>query len=182
MTVQRNEPDSVERKRGSHLKVPRNVGRTRTNDLSPTGIQFAHVNATAHEASANTRSLSDGPRPSQHQTTASTLTLSLPPELSPNRSSKPQRLSSGAMDHPTSYRSESSTHHSQMPDDRNVYLSVCLLRICKSLLSDHKPSQHQGCPIQTLFEQYHPSAASTVYEELGSGLQAPCGVATVPTR
>ena len=119
MTIQRNELDSVERKRGSHLKIPRNVGRTRTNDLSPTGIQFAHVNATVYEASANTWSLSDGPRPGQHQTTASTLTLSLPPGLSPNRSSKPQRLSSGAMDHPTSYRSENSTHHSQMSDDRN---------------------------------------------------------------
>ena len=82
MTAQRNEPDSVERKRGSHLKIPRNVGRTRTNDLSPTGIQFAHVNATVYEASANTWSLSDGPRPGQRQTAASTLTLSLPPGLS----------------------------------------------------------------------------------------------------
>ena len=119
MTTQRNEPDSVEKKRGSHLKIPRNVGRTRTSDLSPTGIQFAHVNATVYEASANTWSLSDGPPSDQRQTAASTLTLSLPPGLSPNRSSKPQRLSSGAMDHPTSYRSESSTHHSQMSDDRN---------------------------------------------------------------
>ena len=82
MTTQRNEPDSVEKKRGSHLKIPRNVGRTRTSDLSPTGIQFAHVNATVYEASANTWSLSDGPRPGQRQTAASTLTLSLPPGLS----------------------------------------------------------------------------------------------------
>ena len=31
MTTQRNEPDSLERKRGSHLKIPQNVGRARTN-------------------------------------------------------------------------------------------------------------------------------------------------------
>ena len=31
MTIQRNEPDSVEKERGSHLKIPRSVGRTRTN-------------------------------------------------------------------------------------------------------------------------------------------------------
>ena len=141
MTVQRNEPNSVERKRGSHLKVPRNVGRTRTNDLSPTGIQFAHVNATAHEASANTRSLSDGPRPSQHQTTASTLTLSLPPELSPNRSSEPQRLSSGAMDHPTRHRSESSTHHSQMFDNRNEAEPIGMKPSQRQRLSDSERSQ-----------------------------------------
>ena len=39
--------------------------------------------------------------------------------LSPNRSSEPRRLSSGAMDHPTSCRLESSTHHSQIFDNRN---------------------------------------------------------------
>ena len=52
MTTQRNEPDSVEKKRGSHLKIPRNVGRTRTNDLFPTDIRFAHVNVTAYKVSA----------------------------------------------------------------------------------------------------------------------------------
>ena len=52
MTTPRNEPDSVEKKRGSHLKIPRNVGRTRTNDLFPTDIRFAHVNVTAYKVSA----------------------------------------------------------------------------------------------------------------------------------
>ena len=35
MTTQRNEPDSLERKRGSHLTIPRNVGRARMDGLFP---------------------------------------------------------------------------------------------------------------------------------------------------
>ena len=68
--------------------------------------------------------------------------------LSPNRSSKPQRLSSGAMDHPTSYRSESSTHHSQMFDNRNEAEPIGMMPSRRERLSGCERSQCKSARIR----------------------------------
>ena len=118
MTTQRNEPDSLEKKRGSHLKIPRNVGRTRTDGLFPNRYpicsrQCDNVRSFCHRLITlgwpSARSTPDSSLHAYSQSASRTLPDDSLDRLSPNRSNEPQRLSSGAMDHPTSYRSEPDT-------------------------------------------------------------------------
>ena len=125
MTTQRNEPDSVERERESHLKIPRSVRRTRTSILPQQASDLLtstrrhtrllpspdHSRIALDQISTSLRAYS--------QSVSRTLRGDSIGGLSPNRSSEPRRLSSGAMDHPTSCRLESSTHHSQISDNGN---------------------------------------------------------------
>ena len=85
-----------------------------------------------------------------------TLTLNLPPGLSqailngllPNRSGEPQRLSSGAMDHPTSHRLESSTHHSQIFNNRNEAEPIRMKPSRRQRLSGCERSQCKSAGIR----------------------------------
>ena len=119
MTIQRNEPNPVEREQESPLKIPRNVRRTRASifpqqasDLLTSTRWHArplpspdHSRIALDQISTSLRAYS--------QSVSRTLRDDSIGGPFPNRSSEPRRLSSGAMDHPTSCRLESSTHHSQ---------------------------------------------------------------------
>ena len=94
--------------------------------------------------------------------------------LSPNRSSEPQRLSSGAMDHPTSYQSESSTHHSQIFDNRNEAEPAGIKPFRHERLSGCERSQCNVArhSIRELMEV----VTIRIHCQPGSGLKAPCGI------
>ena len=147
MTIQRNEPDSVEREQESHLKIPRNVRRTRASIfpqqasdlLTSTRWHTQPLPPPDHSRTALDQ-ISTSLRAYSQSVSGTLLGNSLGGPF-PNRSSEPQRLSSGAMDHPTSCQLESSTHHSQAFNSRNRLSQSGMKPFRQERLSSYERSQ-----------------------------------------